>query len=122
MINYFCDVFFNGRSSYDVHETAVVDAAAALFPGSGNPIDDFWRSNPNWALDRQHLAECAQGFGKMAFGGFNGSFYIVTDDTDDDMLSPAPGTLRYGVVQEVIYTLQWLRLNPSYSLCLTNLG
>ncbi|KAL1363790.1 hypothetical protein AAHE18_03G171400 [Arachis hypogaea] len=37
--------------------------------GSGNPIDDCWRCDPNWEQNRQKLADCAIGFGKNAIGG-----------------------------------------------------
>ncbi|KAF7805999.1 putative pectate lyase 5 [Senna tora] len=46
--------------------------------GSGNPIDDCWRCDPNWEQNRQRLADCAIGFGKNAVGG----------------------TLRYAVIQD----------------------
>jgi pectate lyase len=67
--------------------------------GSGNPIDDCWRCDFNWESPRQSLADCATGFGKISIGGKNGQIYVVTDDTDYDVINPAPGTLRYGVVK-----------------------
>jgi pectate lyase len=45
------------------------------------------------------LADCAVGFGKNAEGGKNGRIYVVTDDGDEDVVDPAPGTLRFGVIQ-----------------------
>ncbi|KAL0347139.1 UNVERIFIED_CONTAM: putative pectate lyase 12 [Sesamum calycinum] len=33
---------------------------------TGNPIDDCWRCDPNWQLNRQRLADCAIGFGQYA--------------------------------------------------------
>jgi len=67
--------------------------------GSGNPIDDCWRCDPNWENNRQSLADCALGFGSKAIGGQGGHIYIVTDNSDNDTVNPAPGTLRYGVTQ-----------------------
>jgi len=66
---------------------------------SGNPIDDCWRCDPDWASHRQNLASCAVGFGRNAIGGKNGKIYVVTSDRDDDPANPAPGTLRYGVTR-----------------------
>lgn len=63
-----------------------------------NIIDSCWRSNPEWASNRQALADCAIGFGKSALGGKNGKIYVV-DDPTDDATDPKPGTLRYGVIQ-----------------------
>ncbi|OVA17611.1 Pectate lyase/Amb allergen [Macleaya cordata] len=68
--------------------------------GTGNPIDDCWRCNHNWANNRKQLANCAIGFGKNAIGGRDGRIYIVTDSEDDDPVNPKPGTLRYAVIQE----------------------
>ncbi|GMI68364.1 hypothetical protein like AT5G63180 [Hibiscus trionum] len=68
--------------------------------GSGNPIDDCWRCDPNWERDRQKLADCGIGFGKNAMGGKNGRFYVVTDAGDDDPVNPKPGTLRHAVIQD----------------------
>ena len=66
---------------------------------TGNPIDDCWKCDPNWANNRQRLADCAIGFGQNAKGGKGGEFYIVTDSSDDDPVNPKPGTLRYAVIQ-----------------------
>ncbi|CAL9122412.1 unnamed protein product [Musa textilis] len=68
--------------------------------GTGNPIDDCWRCDPDWADNRQRLADCAIGFGKNAIGGKDGEIYVVTDSGDDDPVNPKPGTLRYAVIQE----------------------
>ncbi|KAK6942745.1 Pectate lyase [Dillenia turbinata] len=67
---------------------------------TGNPIDDCWRCDPNWSQNRQSLAGCSIGFGQYAFGGKNGAIYVVTDSSDDDAVTPKPGTLRYAVIQE----------------------
>ncbi|XP_030473810.2 probable pectate lyase 12 [Syzygium oleosum] len=67
---------------------------------TGNPIDDCWKCDPDWANNRQLLADCAIGFGQYALGGKNGEIYIVTDSSDDDAVNPKPGTLRYAVIQE----------------------
>lgn len=66
---------------------------------TGNPIDDCWRCDPNWQLNRQRLADCAIGFGQYALGGKGGRFYVVSDPSDHDAVDPRPGTLRYAVVQ-----------------------
>ncbi|KAI3408985.1 Pectate lyase [Psidium guajava] len=73
---------------------------AYLSCGSGNPIDDCWRCDPNWESNRQRLADCAIGFGKNALGGKNGRIYVVTDSGDDDPVNPRPGTLRHAVIQD----------------------
>lgn len=66
--------------------------------GTGNPIDDCWRCDPNWDKNRQRLADCAIGFGKHAIGGRDGKIYVVTD-AGDHPVNPKPGTLRYGAIQ-----------------------
>ncbi|PPS12685.1 hypothetical protein GOBAR_AA07966 [Gossypium barbadense] len=68
--------------------------------GTGNPIDDCWRCDPNWETNRQKLADCAIGFGKNAIGGRDGKIYVVTDSGDDDPVNPKPGTLRHAVIQD----------------------
>ncbi|KAJ6773029.1 PECTATE LYASE, partial [Salix koriyanagi] len=67
---------------------------------SGNPIDDCWRCDSNWANNRQRLADCAIGFGQGSLGGKGGQIYVVTDSSDNDPANPKPGTLRYGVIQD----------------------
>lgn len=66
---------------------------------TGNPVDDCWRCDPNWAAHRQSLANCAIGFGRNAIGGKNGRIYVVTSPRDDDPANPARGTLRYAVTR-----------------------
>ncbi|CAI9297387.1 unnamed protein product [Lactuca saligna] len=68
--------------------------------GTGNPMDDCWRCDPNWQRHRKRLAECAIGFGRNAVGGRDGRFYIVTNPNDDDAVNPKPGTLRHAVIQD----------------------
>lgn len=65
-----------------------------------NSIDKCWRCDPKWAEDRQKMADCALGFGINAIGGKYGPYYIVTDNSDDDVIDPKPGTLRFGVIQK----------------------
>ncbi|KAG8075424.1 hypothetical protein GUJ93_ZPchr0006g44541 [Zizania palustris] len=65
-----------------------------------NPIDRCWRCRSDWATDRKRLARCAQGFGRNTTGGLKGKFYLVTDGTDDDVVNPRKGTLRWGVIQD----------------------
>jgi pectate lyase len=67
---------------------------------TGNPVDDCWRCDTNWAENRQKLAECGIGFGRAAMGGKNGQIYIVTDSSDKDPANPIPGTLRHAVIQD----------------------
>ncbi|RDY02643.1 putative pectate lyase 3, partial [Mucuna pruriens] len=67
---------------------------------ASNPIDSCWRCNADWANDRKKLAKCSKGFGRRAVGGLDGPFYVVTDNSDDDMVNPKPGTLRHAVVQD----------------------
>ncbi|XP_071685713.1 pectate lyase-like [Rutidosis leptorrhynchoides] len=64
-----------------------------------NPIDKCWRCNKDWAKNRQALSECARGFGEHTTGGRGGRIYVVTDNSDNDVLNPKKGTLRYGVIQ-----------------------
>ncbi|GJV48355.1 probable pectate lyase 12 [Tanacetum coccineum] len=66
---------------------------------TGNPIDDCWRCDPNWHLNRQRLADCGIGFGQYALGGKGGRYYVVTDSSDHDAVNPRPGTLRWAVIQ-----------------------
>ncbi|XP_028753316.1 LOW QUALITY PROTEIN: probable pectate lyase 13 [Neltuma alba] len=67
---------------------------------TGNPVDDCWRCDPDWAANRQKLADCGIGFGRDAMGGKGGRIYVVTDSSDHDPANPTPGTLRFGVIQE----------------------
>ncbi|KAJ1436251.1 Pectin lyase fold/virulence factor [Sesbania bispinosa] len=67
---------------------------------TGNPVDDCWRCDPNWAANRQKLADCGIGFGRAAMGGKGGQIYIVTDSSDRDPANPVPGTLRHAVIQD----------------------
>lgn len=67
--------------------------------GTGNPIDDCWRCDPDWERNRKRLADCGIGFGRNAIGGRDGRFYVVTDPRDDDPVNPRPGTLRHAVIQ-----------------------
>lgn len=64
-----------------------------------NPIDRCWRCKDKWESNRKKLVECVKGFGRNTTGGLNGEFYTVTDDSDDDVLNPKPGTLRFAVLQ-----------------------
>ncbi|KAG0588081.1 hypothetical protein KC19_2G214600 [Ceratodon purpureus] len=84
-------------------EDSESDLGAASFAkyscSTGNPVDDCWRCDPNWASNRQRLANCAVGFGRSAIGGKNGRIYVVTSSRDDNPANPAPGTLRYAVTR-----------------------
>ncbi|KAI0510064.1 hypothetical protein KFK09_010664 [Dendrobium nobile] len=68
--------------------------------GTGNPIDDCWRCDPNWHKDRKRLADCGIGFGRNAIGGRDGRYYVVSDPNDYDPVNPRQGTLRHAVIQE----------------------
>ena len=65
-----------------------------------NPIDTCWRCKADWAKNRFQLAKCGKGFGRRATGGLNGPIYVVSDESDNDMVNPKPGTLRHAVVQK----------------------
>lgn len=65
-----------------------------------NPIDRCWRCRPDWATDRMRLARCVKGFGRKTTGGLGGRIYVVTDPSDNDLVNPRPGTLRFGAVQD----------------------
>ncbi|CAJ2665621.1 unnamed protein product [Trifolium pratense] len=67
---------------------------------SSNPIDNCWRCKADWAENRYRLSKCGKGFGRKAVGGLGGPIYVVTDESDGDMVNPKPGTLRYGAVQK----------------------
>ncbi|KAF2285598.1 hypothetical protein GH714_005703 [Hevea brasiliensis] len=60
--------------------------------GTGNPIDDCWRCDPNWEKNRKRLAECGIGFGRNAIGGRDGPFYVVTDPSV--MMTPSTQSLE----------------------------
>ena len=84
--------------------SGATDSGASLATQSGgcstgNPVDDCWRCDPNWASHRQNLANCAIGFGRNAIGGKNGKIYVVTSPRDDNPANPSPGTLRYAVTR-----------------------
>jgi hypothetical protein len=55
--------------------------------------------DPYRASHRQSLGDCAIGFGRNAVGGQNGQIYIVTDNSDDDVMNPNSRTLRWGAIQ-----------------------
>ncbi|RRT39570.1 hypothetical protein B296_00046662, partial [Ensete ventricosum] len=65
-----------------------------------NPIDRCWRCKKNWVQNRKRLAKCAKGFGRHTTGGKNGDLYVVTEASDNDLINPKKGTLRYGVTRD----------------------
>ncbi|KAJ3683619.1 hypothetical protein LUZ60_013846 [Juncus effusus] len=65
-----------------------------------NPIDRCWRCRKNWMTHRKRLVKCVKGFGLRTTGGAAGRFYVITDASDDDLVTPKPGTLRHAVVQD----------------------
>lgn len=84
-------------SRRDLLSTSMNDQSQCL---TGNPIDDCWRCDSNWANNRQRLADCAIGFGQGALGGKGGQIYVVNDSSDRDTVNPTPGTLRHAVIQD----------------------
>ncbi|KAF5733716.1 pectate lyase 13-like [Tripterygium wilfordii] len=66
---------------------------------TGNPIDDCWRCDTNWASNRQRLADCSIGFAQGTLGGKGGQIYVVTDSSDRNPANPTPGTLRHAIIQ-----------------------
>lgn len=99
-----CDATFlhgSGVSKTGVNTSVLILATANALGGcgTGNPIDDCWRCDPNWRSHPQALATCAIGFGRNAIGGKNGRIYVVTTN-EDDAQNPQPGTLRYGVTRD----------------------
>ncbi|XP_058085566.1 pectate lyase-like [Magnolia sinica] len=66
-----------------------------------NPIDRCWRCQADWARHRKKLSRCVLGFGRRTIGGRNGKIYVVTDASDNDLVNPKKGTLRWGVIQDV---------------------
>ncbi|XP_076891576.1 pectate lyase-like [Bidens hawaiensis] len=63
-----------------------------------NPIDKCWMCDPHWYKNRKRMANCARGFGHGTYGGKNGRVYVVNDSSDEDVISPKPGTLRHAVL------------------------
>ncbi|KAK1348064.1 Pectate lyase [Heracleum sosnowskyi] len=78
-------------------------ASSSMVVGSSsnkvrNVVDECWRSNPKWHINRQELAKCSIGYaGKMTRNaGPDVTEYVVTDPSDD-AVNPKPGTLRYAM-------------------------
>ncbi|XP_020232028.1 probable pectate lyase P59 [Cajanus cajan] len=65
-----------------------------------NPIDQCWRCDPDWEKNRKKLADCVLGFGHGTTGGKDGKIYVVSDNSDDDLVNPKPGTLRHAAIQK----------------------
>jgi pectate lyase len=94
---------------------------AALPSGAGqsqwNAIDACWRGpGSKWWADRKRLANCAIGFGRGTTGGKAGAIYVVTSNADDAR-NPRPGTLRYGVIQDVPL---WITFARDMTITLAN--
>ncbi|XP_010529455.1 PREDICTED: probable pectate lyase 16 [Tarenaya hassleriana] len=90
---------FASSGGYYGYTPSVSDYLPATPRSVMNPIDSCWRLKPDWATNRQDLADCAVGFGSSALGGKNGKIYVVTNPSDDAQ-NPKPGTLRYGAIQD----------------------
>lgn len=88
-----------------------------------NPIDRCWRCRKNWAKNRKRLARCALGFGRRTTGGKAGKFYVVTDNTDANVVDPKPGTLRHAVIQKAplwIYFARDMNIKLQKELIINN--
>ncbi|KAK1372027.1 hypothetical protein POM88_038119 [Heracleum sosnowskyi] len=57
--------------------------------GTGNPVDDCCRCDPNWQRNRKRLADCGIGFGRNAIGGHDGRFHLVLQSTPNGFDLPA---------------------------------
>uniref|UniRef100_A0A803L925 Pectate lyase n=1 Tax=Chenopodium quinoa TaxID=63459 RepID=A0A803L925_CHEQI len=95
----------NKQVHENYHETSNNNTRRGLGKYDGhclaaNPIDRCWRCDKHWSMNRQKLADCARGFGHKTTGGKKGRIYVVTDDSDGDLLNPKPGTLRHAVIQD----------------------
>ncbi|MFQ6641910.1 hypothetical protein Gotur_016005 [Gossypium turneri] len=64
-----------------------------------NPIDRCWRCKKN-STNRKRLAKCVLGFGHKIRGGNKGEYYLVTHNSEDDVVNPKPKTLRHAVIQK----------------------
>jgi pectate lyase len=107
----------DGEIGRDVARMMAELTAAGSSSSSGlNAIDACWRSDGGWASNRKKLADCAIGFGSGTTGGKAGNYYVVTN-SGDDATNPAPGTLRYGVIQEVPL---WIYFARSMTIVLAN--
>ncbi|KAJ0807778.1 putative pectate lyase [Helianthus annuus] len=78
---------------------SMIIVMAESSPFNHNLIDKCWRCDPKWADNRQKIAGCCQGFGHNTVGGKGGKIYVVTNPSDNDVINPAPGTLRHAVLQ-----------------------
>ncbi|GAB2212639.1 hypothetical protein Droror1_Dr00020617 [Drosera rotundifolia] len=96
-------------SSFNYHVHLALEGSNSTRRGLGrsyrgqcraqNPIDRCWRCRGNWAQERKRLADCVKGFGRRTIGGKNGDYYIVTDPSDNNLVTPKPGTIRHAVLQ-----------------------
>jgi len=83
---------------------------------AANPIDKCWRCDKNWSKNRKKLADCVIGFGHGTTGGKDGKIYVVNDNSDNDLVNPKPGTLRYAAIQTEPL---WIMFARSMSIKLT---
>ena len=91
-------------------EVAVTTEPRHTISGLDNHTTYYWRvdeedadgqlhQGETWNFRPRHLAfPGAEGYGRFATGGRDGSVYHVTS-LDDDPDNPAPGTLRYGITR-----------------------
>lgn len=98
-----------GTDSLALNEVAVVTDTAYTVDNLSHKLTYYWRVDEEingqtyagalWSFRPRHLAfPGAEGWGKWAIGGRNGSVYHVTtlEDNGDDE-NPIEGSLRYGI-------------------------
>jgi len=72
-----------------------------------NVIDQCWKLNPKWRIQRPQLATCSIGYaGKMINNIGEDLVHYKVIDSSDDPINPKPGTLRYGA--SVIQGKVWI--------------
>ncbi|CAI8588653.1 unnamed protein product [Vicia faba] len=80
-----------------------------------NMIDQCWKLNPEWRKYRQQLATCSVGYvGKMKNNTGKDLIHYKVIDSNDDPISPKPGTLRYGA--SVIQGKVWITFQKNMNI------
>nr|CAD1839185.1 unnamed protein product [Ananas comosus var. bracteatus] len=65
-----------------------------------NPIDRCWRCRKNWiAIARGWPPASRASATTPPVARMAGFFYVVTDPSDNELINPRPGTLRYAVIR-----------------------
>ncbi|MBA0735831.1 hypothetical protein Gogos_019644, partial [Gossypium gossypioides] len=83
-----------------------------------NPIDRCWQYKKSWAKNCKRVAKCVFGFGYKNFGGNKDEYYLVTDNTNDDVLNPKQGTLCH--VNVIIHNIHVHHIAESQSGLIRN--